>query len=726
MKKSNFNNPQNFINRELSWLEFNHRVLEEAKDRENPLFERIKFLSIVSSNLDEFFMVRVASLKDQVNAGFDKPDPAGLIPKKQLKNISSRAHKMINDQYDLLNNTLSFKLNKKGLNLLREKDLNTKQKNFLDDYFNNILYPVLTPMAVDFSRPFPLIQNKSLNIGVLIQDKDAQEDLIFATVQVPSVLSRLVELPQIDYDKRNFMLLEDIIMMYIDQLFKGKKIECIYPYRITRNADLSIEEDEAEDLLIEIEKSLKKRRWGACVRLEIDKNMDKRLLNILIDALEIHQKDIYYINGPIDLTFLMNLCKLNGYDDLKYAKYQPVIPNNLLENEDIFEVIRQGDILLHHPYESFEPVINFIQKAAKDPNVLAIKQTLYRVSGDSPIIKALGQAAESGKQVTVLVEVKARFDEENNILWAKRLEQAGCHVIYGLAGLKTHSKITLVVRKEDSGIKRYVHLGTGNYNDVTAKLYTDMALFTCKEHYGADASAIFNMLSGYSEAHKVYKIEMAPLYLREKFLMLINNEMKNALEGKEAKIIAKMNSLVDKEIIMALYEASVAGVKIDLVVRGVCCLRPKIPGISENIIVRSIIGQYLEHSRIFYFYNDGKEEIFLSSADWMPRNLDRRVELLFPIEDKKIKNRMIDILKITLKDTKKSRIMNSDGKYNKVNIKNNTSMNSQDYFSKTVFETFQKNQMNTEIKFNPIYSSNILDTKEIAIAMDKNINIEGK
>ncbi|MCT4607221.1 MAG: RNA degradosome polyphosphate kinase [Marinisporobacter sp.] len=698
----NFKQPEYFINRELSWLAFNERVLEEARDRKNPLFDRVKFLSIVSSNLDEFFMVRVAGLKDQVNVGFGKLDPAGLTPKQQLKNISVKAHKMVYRQYSCFNRALTIGLKKKGIGFIKEKDLTMEQAIFLEEYFMNDVYPVLTPMAVDSSRPFPLIFNKSLNIAVLIENRKEEKNFMFATVQVPSVLSRIIHLPS--KENKTYILLEEVIKMYIEKLFAGHKIISASPYRITRNADLGIEEEEAEDLLIEIERSLKKRRWGAAIRLEVDQDMDSRLIHILKDALEIHHKDIYTIDGPLDLTFLMKIYGLKGYEHLKYPTYISQIPKDLLGKEDLFEAIRERDIFLHHPYESFEPVVHFIEKAAKDPDVLAIKQTLYRVSGDSPIVKALAEAAERGKQITVLLEVKARFDEENNIQWAKRLEKAGCHVIYGLVGLKTHCKIILVVRREATGIRRYVHLGTGNYNDVTAKFYTDMGLFTADEYYGADASSLFNMLSGYSEPNRWYKLEAAPIGLRKKFIKLIENEMKNVLEGKEGKIIAKMNSLVDKEIIIALYKASMAGVKIDLIVRGICCLRPKTHPISENITVRSIIGKYLEHSRIYYFYNNGDEKVFLSSADWMTRNLDRRVELLFPIEDKRINKRVIKILKTMLRDGVKARILNNNGVYKKIE-KKEVCLNTQDYFSQVAREEGQKyHQEKKEPVFEPASS----------------------
>jgi polyphosphate kinase len=692
MDSSNLRRREYFINRELSWLEFNQRVLEEARNRNIPLFERLKFMAIVSSNLDEFFMVRVASLKDQVNVGFNKPDFSGMTAKEQLKRISLRVHKMVYDQYTNLNRSIIPKLRDNGIILLNREDLSKEQYDFLEEYFTNVVYPVLTPMAVDSSRPFPLILNKSLNIGVLLEIEDEDKDYIFATVQAPSVLPRIIELPPRKKGAKDIIFLEEIIDMFLDRLFVGQKIICSYPYRITRNADLTIEEEEAEDLLIEIEKSLKKRKWGEAIRLEVAQNIDERLVRYLKEALGIHKGEIYYINGPIDLTFFFKIYGKDEYKHLRFKEYEPQVPKDLLGEEDIFEAISKKDILLHHPYESFEPVIEFVKKAAEDPNVLAIKQTLYRVSGDSPIVKALARAAEMGKQVTVLVELKARFDEENNIIWAKRLEKAGCHVIYGLVGLKTHAKITLVVRKENGRIKRYVHLGTGNYNDITAKLYTDIGLFTCNESFGSDASAVFNMLSGYSEPPELYKFDIAPLTLRVRFLNLIRNEAENARKGKEAKIVAKMNSLVDSEIIEALYEASRAGVKIELIVRGICCLRPGIPNISENITVRSIVGRFLEHSRIYYFYNDGKEDLFISSADWMTRNLDRRVELLFPIEDIRLKERIISILNIMLNDTIKAMKLKKDGKYKRIDKRGKRRINSQEYFCELAIKEGNDNE----------------------------------
>jgi polyphosphate kinase len=665
-----------YENRELSWLEFNQRVLDEAMNTENPLLERIKFLSIVTSNLDEFFMVRVASLKEQVSVGYDKEDFSGLNAQQLLRLISARAHKMIEDQAFHYKNVLVPLLKDSGIIIIPVSEFTEEQSNYIEEYFTDIVYPVLTPLAVDSSRPFPLILNKSLNIATLLQKDGNQE---FATVQVPAVLPRFIKVPN-NSEGEMFVLLEDVIMQHIQTLFIGYEVICTAPYRITRNADLTIDEEEAEDLLLEIEKSIKKRKWGEALRLEVVNDMDERLVNILKDALNIHARNIYYIDGALDLTFLMKLYSIKGYDHLKYEDYSPKVPQDLLGEDDIFDTAKKKDIFLSHPFESFGPVVNLITKAAKDNRVLAIKQTLYRVSGQSPIIKALALAAEAGKQVTVLVELKARFDEENNIQWARRLEQAGCHVIYGLVGLKTHSKVTLIVRKEDDGIIRYVHLGTGNYNDITAKFYTDMGLITCNEKIGADVSAVFNTLSGYSEPPRLHKLTMAPTGLRQKFIQLINREIEYANEGMEAKIIIKMNSLCDGPMIRALYEASIAGVEIELIIRGICCLIPGIEGVSENITVRSIVGKYLEHSRIFYFYNNGEEEIYLSSADMMPRNLNRRVELLFPIEDEAIKQRLKGILEILLKDVVKAKIKDENCAYHNIERSDMEIINSQNKF----------------------------------------------
>ena len=503
----------------------------------------------------------------------------------------------------------------------------------------------------------------------------------YATVQVPSVLPRLVRIPEQEEERCTFILLEQIIERNIAKLYLNYDVVCAYPYRIMRNADLTIDEDEAADLLKEIQKQLKKRQWGEVIRLEVEDKIDGKLLAFLKEQFHLEkEEDIYKIPGPIDLTFLMKLAGLDGYDSLRYPSYKPQKVKEFSTGEDIFTCIRRGDILLHHPYQSFDPVVDFIRQAANDPDVLAIKQTLYRVSGNSPIIASLAQAAENGKQVSVLVELKARFDEENNIVWAKMLEKAGCHVIYGLVGLKTHSKIALVVRREEDGIRRYVHLGTGNYNDSTAKLYTDCGMFTCSEEIGEDATAVFNMLSGYSEPASWNKLIVAPIWLRSKFLKMIRRETKNATEGRPAKIIAKMNSLCDKEMIAALYEASASGVQIDLIVRGICCLRVGIPGVSENIRVRSIVGNFLEHSRIFYFYNNGNPEIYMGSADWMPRNLDRRVEIVFPVENESLKKKAYHILEAELSDNVKASMMQADGSYVKADKRGKTSLNSQKLF----------------------------------------------
>lgn len=682
---------ERFTNRELSWLAFNKRVLSEAKDNHLPLMERLKFLSITASNLDEFFMVRVASLKDQVNAGYTKKDIAGMTSKEQIDAILKETHKFTTAQYNTYNRSFLPSLKKNGLKIVTEfEKLTEEQADYVDNYFQKEVFPVLTPMAVDSSRPFPLIRNRSLNIGALLMDKKKKGTIDFATVQVPSVLPRVVTIPTDGDNCTTVILLEQIIEKNIQKLFLNYRVLCQAPFRVMRNADLSIDEDEAADLLIEIEKQLKKRQWGEAIRLEVEDNIDKRLLKTLRKELNLSEDAIFKINGPLDLTFLMKVYDIEGFDHLKEPKYIPQQPKMLDASRDLFEQIREHDILLHHPYETFDPVVNFVKKAASDPNVLAIKQTLYRVSSHSPIIASLAQAAENGKQVSVLVELKARFDEENNIVWAKKLEKAGCHVIYGLVGLKTHSKITLVVRKEEDEIRRYIHLGTGNYNDSTAKLYTDMGMFTSKTRYGEDATAVFNMLSGYSEPLVWNKLSLAPLWLRGKFLSLIEREKEHAKNGRPARIIAKMNSLCDPGIIEALYDASEAGVEIDLIVRGICCLRAGIKGLSEHIRVRSIVGTFLEHSRIFYFENNGNAEYYMGSADWMPRNLDKRVEILFPVEDPILQEEIYHILHIQLSDTKKAHLLMPDGHYVKVDQRGKTPLNSQLYFCEEAMANAKK------------------------------------
>ena len=679
-KTMDYRNPEYYTNRELSWVLFDHRVLSEARDKNIPLFERLKFLSITASNLDEFFMIRVASLKDMVNAGYTKKDIAGMTAKEQLTKVNEQIHDLVDLQYSTYNRSLLPLLTQNGLTVVSSHEqLTEKEGAFVDRYFELEVYPVLTPMAVDSSRPFPLVRNKTLNIGALVSKKNESGELEFATVQVPSVLPRIIEIPSQEGQKR-VILLEEIIERNIHKLFLNYDIVCAYPFRVMRNADLTIDEDEAADLLKEIEKQIKKRQWGEVIRLEVEAGIDKRLLRILKKELSVEADEVYAIDGPLDLTFLMKMYGMDGFDHLKASKYTPQPVPEIPAGEDIFETIRKGDVLLHHPYQTFSPVVDFIRQAAKDPDVLAIKQTLYRVSGNSPIIAALAQAAENGKQVSVLVELKARFDEENNITWARMLEKAGCHVIYGLVGLKTHSKITLVVRREEDGIRRYVHLGTGNYNDATAKLYTDIGLLTCAENIGEDATAVFNMLSGYSEPLHWNKLSLAPLWLKNKFLYLINREKGMALSGKRAHIIAKMNSLCDPDVIAALYEASAAGVEIELIVRGICCLKVGIPGVSENISVRSIVGNFLEHSRIFYFENGGNSEIYCASADWMPRNLERRVEILFPVEKDTLKEELLHILECQLKDNVKAHILQPDGSYEKVDRRGKERFCSQDAF----------------------------------------------
>ncbi len=663
---TDYENPEYYTNRELSWVRFNARVLSEARDASLPLFERMKFLGITSSNLDEFFMVRVASLKDMVHAGYAKKDIAGLKASEQLDMLYPVLHHFVEQQYETFNE-LARTCQKEGLFVVdHHEDLTKEQREYVDRFFSEKVYPVLTPMAVDSSRPFPLIKNKSLNICALLSKKGSTKEKHrqFATVQVPSVLPRFVDVPS--KEGHCIIRLEEVIERNISRLFLNYDVLTSAPFRIMRNADLSIEEEEAEDLLKEIEKQIKRRQWGEAIRLEAEDTIDKRLLNILQEELKLRDEDIYKIPGPLDLTFMMKVYGMEGFEQYKRKGVPPREVPGLPAGCDIFAAIRSGDILLHHPYQSFEPVVDFIRQAARDPQVLAIKQTLYRVSGNSPIIRALAEAAENGKQVSVLVELKARFDEENNIVWARTLEKAGCHVIYGLVGLKTHCKIALVVRSEEEGIRRYVHLGTGNYNDATAKLYTDMGLLTCQEAIGEDATAVFNMLSGYSEPLGWNKLSLAPLWLKKRLLKLIRRETANAAQGRRSHIRAKMNSLCDPDVIAALYEASTAGVEIDLLVRGICCLKVGIPEVSEHIHVYSIVGDYLEHGRVFEFHNDGDTEVFMASADWMPRNLERRVEIMFPVEEEGLKRHLMRILDLQFSDNVKRHRLLPDGSYEKI------------------------------------------------------------
>ncbi len=671
----NYSDPKNFINRELSWLDFNFRILNEARDKNHPLFERIKFLAITASNLDEFFMVRVASLKNI--SSVDKRDCAGMTAREQLEAISKKTHKLADMQYSTYSRSLIPLLAKEtGVHIVGKKDLTEKQKKFVTSYFHNEIFPILTPMAVDSSRPFPLIQNKVLNICAIIKKSEENNLKGFVTVPIPSICPRVIELPSEKEGEKYFILIEDIVQMFMQELFTSYKIMDSCVYRVMRDADIPIDEDDSEDLLEEIQKNLKERERSQVIRLEVDDTATKTLLEILSEELNTKKEDTYIINGPLDLTFLNKIYSQKGFDEFKYPDYTPQIPPRLQNCDNIFDEIKKGDIFLHHPYYSFKPVTDLIETAATDDKTLAIKQTLYRVSGHSPIIKSLEKAAQNGKSVTVLVELKARFDEKNNIVWARRLENAGCHVIYGLLGLKTHSKITEIIRREDEGIIKYVHLATGNYNDVTANFYTDMGIFTCRKEYGVDSGAFFNMLSGFCEPKSWNKLIVAPIWLRAKTESFIEREIRHAKEGRNARIIAKMNSLVDQEIIELLYKASCAGVKIDLIVRGICCLRANVPGLSENITVRSITGRYLEHTRIYYFYNDGEENIFCASADWMNRNLNKRVEIMFPIEDEEIHDKIKHVLDVQLEDTLRASVQN-DGEYTKIDLRGKNKIDSQ-------------------------------------------------
>ena len=664
MTNIDLNNPEYFYNRELSWLKFNLRVLKAATVKETPLLERLKFIAITASNLDEFFMVRVAGLWNSYDSGVEKRDASGLSVKEQLDEISESAHEQVRTQMKYLL-ALMKEMKEVGLVFKRVDDLSDEGKQWLEEYYREIVYPVLTPMAVDASRPFPFLANKTLNLAVELVNNDGEHSM--GLIQVPSVLDRITEVPT--EDKRVFVFLEDIIISHCQDVFQGCQILDVVTFRVTRDSDLDLDDEDSVDLMKEVEESLMKRKRGAAVRLEIYKTNNGRIKKFLESNLDVTDMEVYEINGPLDATCFFKFTGMHGMWPWLHEPFVPQRPLELPDDEDLFAAIRHNDILLHHPYESFDPVVKLINDAADDPKVLAIKQTLYRVSGNSPIVAALARAAENGKQVTVLVELKARFDEENNILWARRLEKAGCHVIYGLVGLKTHAKIILIVRRESNGIKRYLHLGTGNYNDNTAKLYTDLGLMTANDEFGSDASAFFNLLSGYSEPPVWNKLVMAPLGLREKIYSLIDNEINMVKLGKGGHIIAKMNSIIDQPVIQKLYEASMAGVQIELIVRGICGLRTGIEGVSENITVRSIVGRQLEHSRIFWFANGGEEQLYLSSADWMPRNLNDRVELFFPVEAEEHVQRIKALLDLYLRDNVGAFMMQSNGTYRRVTNK---------------------------------------------------------
>jgi polyphosphate kinase len=658
---------QRLLNRELSWLEFNKRVLDEACDPGVPLAERLKFQGIVSSNLDEFFMVRVAGLKHLVASGVTESRADGLSPREQLSAIRERVHEMVKRQYRNWREELEPGLAQQaGLVILRPHQLSAEQKAVLQNQFAKRVWPVLTPLAVDQGHPFPLLRNRSLNLAILLhkqQQRVARRRRIFAVVQVPAVLNRLVEVPATPPHKAAFLLLEDWIAMQAGDLFPGFRVAACSPFRLTRDFDLLIDEDEADDLLKTIQRELRRREHGKAVRLEVAHDAPAELLTFLRGALRLESDDVYPIHGPLHLT---DLSPLYGREELCDLKDVPVVSQQppALREQDLFQVIAERDILLHHPYESFDPVVDFVSEAADDPQVLAIKQTLYRTSADSPIVRALARAAENGKQVTALIELRARFDEGRNIAWARVLEEAGVHVVYGVVGLKTHCKVSLVVRREGENIRRYVHLSTGNYNPATARQYADLSYFTAREAFANDAGALFNLLTGYSAPPSWQRFAVAPVGLTERLLELIDRERAN---GPQGRIIAKMNSLSDPQIIRALYRASQAGVSIDLLVRGICCLRPGVPGQSETIRVTSVVDRFLEHARIFYFEAGGRREVYLASADWMVRNMIRRVEVMFPVEDPALRNRVIDeILAVALADNVKASRLLSDGSYQRV------------------------------------------------------------
>ena len=684
-------NSKNFFNRDLSWIEFNRRVLEEALSDNLPLLEKVKFISIFSSNLDEFYMIRISGLKEQIAANILEPTIDGLTPTEQITKIEKALKPMIKELIDLWSDNIVPALKSHGVQLLRFTEFTEEEQAKLRDYFTKEIYPVLTPLAFDPGRPFPYISNLSLNLAILVKKPNGENH--FARVKVPNILPRLLQVDDIINPEKSkktngrfnakFIWLGDLIRVNLDMLFQGLEVVEAHRFRITRDTDIELQEDEADDLLRVIEENIRQRRFGSVVRIEVTSSMPEFMLETLMENLRLTREDVHIFDGPIGLSDVMTLYNLPLHK-LKEKPYYPVTPKLFEDEDDIFTTIKQRDILLHHPYHSFAPVIDFVKEAAGDPDVLAIKQTLYRVGSDSPIVKSLIEAAERGKQVAVLVELKARFDEENNIFWARELEKVGVHVVYGLVGLKTHAKMTLVVRKEFDGVKRYVHVGTGNYNAITAKLYTDLGLFTCNEDFCSDVSDIFNYLTGYSKQKDYRKLIVAPINMREKMIEMIDKEIENVKAGGEGKIIWKFNSLVDPAIISALYEASINGVKIDLIVRGICCLVPNVPGLSENIKVTSIVGRFLEHSRLFYFYDNGNENIYLSSADMMQRNLDRRVEITFPVEDKKLKNELMrTLIKVGLKDNIKTRVLMPDMNYKLVKEQNGVkSTNSQEWLMK--------------------------------------------
>ncbi|MBS1910937.1 MAG: polyphosphate kinase 1 [Bacteroidetes bacterium] len=664
--RTDFRHSQYYINRELSWIDFNERVLEEASDETHPLLERLKFLVIFSTNLDEFFMIRVAGLKEQVSVGVVELPPDGLTPQEQLRAIADRLRPLLMRQGRMLTQDVLPKLAAAGIVLHPLNKLPAAEQERLHVNFMQEVLPVLTPLAIDPGHPFPHLLNRSLNLALIVRDPRKHvhaSDFHFAVVQVPSVLSRFIKVFP-DEPGDQFVLLEEVIAANAGALFPGLDVNAAHTFRVTRDADIEVADDEAEDLMTMMEEQVRRRKWGEAVRLEVDSRTPAHVREILRESLDLEPIDVYETTGPRNLVDFMQLYRLD-YRDLKDRPFNSRVLDSFRDEErSIFSVIRSGDVLLHHPYDSFSNVVDFIRAAARDPKVLAIKQTLYRAGGDSPVVAALVEAAENGKQVTALVELKARFDEENNIVWAKQLEQAGVHVVYGLIGLKTHCKISMVVRKDDTGsLRTYLHLATGNYNPTTARIYTDVGLITANPDFGLDSVNLFNYLTGYGSPSEWKKLVMAPLTLRSHILAMIQREIEKHSPSSPGRIIVKMNALVDDEVIRALYAASQAGVRIDMIIRGICCLRPGLEGISENIRVFSIVGRFLEHSRIFYFANGGQEEIYLGSADWMPRNLNRRVELVFPVEDPANRARLKEILLTYLRDNVKSRELQSDGTY---------------------------------------------------------------
>ncbi|OSP81559.1 RNA degradosome polyphosphate kinase [Leuconostoc citreum] len=698
-----FKQPKYYVNREISWLAFNDRVLEEARDTANPLFERANFLAITQKNMDEWFMVRVASLQQQVMLGHDKVDAAGLTPKQQLDDVSAIAGQQIRDQYQVLTRSLLPALKREGLTLLKPEQLSKTQHNFLKHFFEQEILPVLTPMAVDSTRPFPFLANDTLNIGVRLKKSGEKSEKYLAFLQVPETFTRVIALPE----EQQAILLEDVVQMFLAALFPGYTIKESMVFHILRDMELDVADDEdTPNILQEVQSKLQERERGRIIRVILSSTASKAFTAKLVKLLHVDEQRVYAVNGPIDLTFLNVWLKNNVNAQLKFLPFKG-FNNPDLAPSRIFESIRAKDYLLHHPYDSFQSVLSFIQTAAQDDQVLAIKMTLYRVSGKSPIIKALGLAAQRGKQVTVLVEIKARFDEENNVHWARELEKQGVHVVYGLRGLKTHVKVTLIVRREEGDIRRYIHLGTGNYNDVTANFYTDLGLLTSDAELGADVASIFNILTGYSDPGYFHQLHMSPDGIREFIYEQINREIANAKAGKPAGIKMKFNSLSDERMVKHLYEASHAGVPIHLIVRGITILKVGIFDVSETISVHSIVGRFLEHSRIYSFENDGNPKVYLSSADLMTRNLDRRVELLFPLKDDKLRDKVLEIFETMWQDNVKTRVLQADGQYEKKDRRGVARLNAQETFIEAaVRQTDQelKQQKLTEMtqRFEPL------------------------